>query len=93
MEEGEDSTGEVQQMGSAAMRPVFLGNLMPNFTAEDVSAAFEDPVGVLKLADHEPVSVDRVDIKRGYCFVFLKDATSQADKKRIEAFVSAINGM
>jgi hypothetical protein len=37
--------------------------------------------------------VDRIDIKRGFCFVFLKDAASQEEKDQIEAFVAAIQGM
>lgn len=88
-EEGEDSTGEVG--GNLALRPIFLGNLMPNYTAEHVSEAFEHPERFNM--DQQAVFVDRVDIKRGYCFVFLKDAKSQEDKKRIEEFVVAINGM
>lgn len=40
-----------------------------------------------------PIAVDRVDIKRGYCFVFLKDVTSQAEKERIENYVADIGGM
>jgi hypothetical protein len=76
-------------IGSAALRPVFLGNLMPEYAAEVVFAAFEQPT----IPHAEPVYVDRVDIKRGYCFVFLKDARSQSDKRRIEEFVSKINGM
>jgi arginine/serine-rich splicing factor 4/5/6 len=72
-------------IGSTAMRPVFLGNLNNNFAAADVKDVFEtaDP----------PIPVDRVDLKRGYCFVFLKDAASEAGKQRAENFVSDINGM
>ena len=40
-----------------------------------------------------PIALDRVDIKRGYCFVFLRDVTSMAEKERIENYVSDINGM
>jgi RNA recognition motif-containing protein len=79
----DNQNGEV--IGSTAMRPVFLGNLNTNFAAADVKDVFEtaDP----------PIPVDRVDIKRGYCFVFLRDAASEADKQRAENFVSDINGM
>lgn len=40
-----------------------------------------------------PIALDRVDMKRGYCFVFLRDVTSMAEKERIENYVSDINGM
>jgi len=68
---------------------LFICSRDPFFSAEIVTAAFEQPT----IPDAEPVLVDRVDVKRGYCFVFLKDAKSQSDKKRIEEFVSKINGM
>jgi arginine/serine-rich splicing factor 4/5/6 len=32
-------------------------------------------------------------MKRGYCFVFLKDAANAMEKERIENYVSDINGM
>ena len=32
-------------------------------------------------------------MKRGYCFVFLKDAANQAEKERAERFVQEISGM
>ena len=33
------------------------------------------------------------DMKRGYCFVFLKDPENQSEKDRAEAYVSEISGM
>lgn len=79
---------------SPALRPVFLGNLTGNFTAPDVRAIFELPCQPdSPEAPFDPIPVDRVDLKRGYCFVFLQDATSEENKKRIETFVSVINGM
>ena len=89
---GHDS-GEV--IGSAALRPVFLGNLMPNFSAEQVTELFTRPIAPPGTAPgtFKPIPVDRVDMKRGYCFVFLKDAATQDDKERAERFVSEINGM
>ena len=32
-------------------------------------------------------------MKRGYCFVFLKDPETQSEKDRAEAYVSEISGM
>lgn len=90
-EEGEYHSLGNESLGSPAVRPVFLGNLMPNYGTDDIIDAFERPE-VLNIG-HDPVYVDRVDIKRGYCFVFLKDAKTREDKKRIEAFVGAISGM
>ena len=71
-------------------RPVFLGNLESGVRAEDISKVFESPV----LGDDiTPVAVERLDLKRGFCFVFLKDVATQEEKERAEAYVSQINGM
>jgi RNA recognition motif-containing protein len=82
-------------IGSAAMRPIFLGNLNPDYTAADVTEMFERPLVPKDLPQdaYPPMPVERVDVKRGYCFVFLKDAQTQQDKEAAERFVSDINGM
>jgi hypothetical protein len=90
-------------IGSAAMPSLFLGNLYMDFSPEEIQAVFEQPFqpppSSASDADSpmtkqwEPVPVDHVDVKRGYCFVFLKDAKSQADKERVEAYVKAIQGV
>jgi RNA recognition motif-containing protein len=92
---GEAGGGEGEVVGSAAMRPVFLGNLKTDYSASEVSALFSRPIVPPGTPEgtYTPIPVDRCDLKRGYCFVFLKDAASQADKERAEKFVSAINGM
>lgn len=87
----EDDSGEVT--GSLGMRPVFLGNLMPGFSIDHLRDIFEKPIQPKPDISYEPIPVDRIDQKRGYCFVFLKDATSQDDKERVENFVSDLNGM
>lgn len=76
-----DTTG-----GGVAMPTVFLGNLDPNCIAEDVQDMFERH-------NEPPIPVLRVDMKRGFCFVYLKDAQSPADKERIQRYVEEINGM
>ncbi|CAJ1957304.1 unnamed protein product [Cylindrotheca closterium] len=88
-----DAKGNV--IGSPAIRPIFLGNLRGVFEAEQVSEVFTKPIipPDLDQSSFKPFPVDRVDVKRGFCFVFLKDAASQADKDDAERFVSAINGM
>lgn len=40
-----------------------------------------------------PLPIDRVDMKRGYCFVFLKDAVDEVEKRRIQNYVVDICGM
>lgn len=82
-------------IGSPAIRPVFLGNLRGVYEAERVSEVFTRPIipPNLDKGSFKPFAVDRVDVKRGFCFVFLKDAASQADKDDAERFVSVINGM
>lgn len=93
-DEKEKKGSSEEVVGSAAMRPIFLGNLKPNYQADDVKAIFEKPIlppgqeGTL-----QPITVERLDQKRGYCFVFLKDATTAADKDNAERFVAAISGM
>lgn len=79
-------------VGSPAIRPIFLGNLTPQYTAEDVTAIFERPI-LPPDSSFPSFPVERVDLKRGYCFVFLKDVKTQQDKETIERFVSDINGM
>ena len=81
--------------GSTAIRPVFLGNLKPNYAADDIIRIFEQPVVPpgTEEGTYKPIPVDRLDQKRGYCFVFLKDAIVQDDKDNAEKFVAAISGM
>jgi hypothetical protein len=92
---GGDAVGEGEVVGSAAMRPVFLGNLKTEYSAAEVAAIFTRPIAPPGTPEgtYTPIPVDRCDLKRGYCFVFLKDAASQAEKERTEKFVTAINGM
>ena len=92
-QDGDPAAG--RGMVSLEMRPVFLGNLKTGYSATGVTEIFTRPIGP-RNSDPEkycPLAVDRVDLKRGYCFVFLKDATSQAEKDSAERLVSDINGM
>jgi arginine/serine-rich splicing factor 4/5/6 len=75
-------------IGSAHIRPIFLGNLDINVTAEDVSDIFTRPY-----SDMPPMPVERVDLKRGFAFVFMDPAKSEEDKARVETYVERINGM
>jgi splicing factor, arginine/serine-rich 4/5/6 len=88
-------SGEV--FGNLALRPVFLGNLHLDYNAEEVISIFETPIqppnAVSRGVTYARMPVDRIDVKRGYCFIFLKDAKSQAEKEQAEDFVSDINGM
>jgi hypothetical protein len=92
---GEEASDSV--VGGAAMRPVFLGNLKDNFSADDIMNIFHAPMSIATPgADQDvfrPIPVDRLDQKRGYCFVFLKDAVDATDKDNAERFVAAISGM
>jgi arginine/serine-rich splicing factor 4/5/6 len=71
-------------------RPVFLGNLNHSVQMSDVEKIFTHPITDDGAA---PVAVERVDLKRGFCFVFLKDAENQEEKERAESYVARINGM
>lgn len=92
--------------GGMAIRPIFLGNLSHGCLASDVEGLFLHPVatgmGGMGGDAHDPdgmgdrpapFAVDRVDMKRGYCFVFLKDADTLAEKDRVEQYVADIGGM
>lgn len=94
VKEEETTTAEAESggdkvIGSAAIRPIFFANLVPNYKAEDVTTFFQHP----PLDNEAGFEVDRIELKRGYCFVFIKDAKTQADKERIQDFVKKINGM
>lgn len=88
-----DSKGNV--IGSPAIRPIFFGNLSGVFEAEKVSEVFTKPIipPGFDEGSFKPFPVDRIDVKRGFCFIFLKDAVNQTEKDDAERFVSAINGM
>ena len=81
---------------SMALRPLFFGNLLLNYSTDQITNLFEHPERIDTLPQNDvyhPIPIDRIDIKRGYCFVFFKDATSLQEKQRIESFCMMINGM
>lgn len=87
-----------QVNGSIVLRPVFLGNLSHTCTPLDLNLLFERPIVPVPFPDEsgdpkDPFPVDRVDLKRGFCFIFLKDVKAQADKDRIERYISEVHGM
>lgn len=84
----ESLNGSRPVIGSAHIRPVFLGNLDIGVTTDEVADLFTRPA-----MDVPPFPVDRVDVKRGFAFVFLIDAKSEDDKENIERYVDRINGM
>jgi len=83
-----DNRGDDQVIGSSALRPIFFGNLVHECNANDIEDIFVRP-----LVDTGAIPVDRVDLKRGFCFVFLQDAKTQSDKDRTERYVRDLNGM
>jgi len=93
--EGGDAAADGGGEGNLHVRPVFLGNLSHACQAGDVEAMFTSPPtgGGDGGEAPAPIPVERVDMKRGYCFVFLKDAANQAEKERAERFVQEISGM
>jgi hypothetical protein len=91
-----NSKSNMDESSSLALRPLFFGNLIPNYSTDQINNIFEHPYKIDSLPNKnelQPIPVDRIDIKRGYCFVFFKDATSMEDKRGIESFCVAINGM
>jgi hypothetical protein len=90
---GQSDYRQSDVMGSEALPPVFLGNLMSTYSADAITELFERPIQPSEKNNYYSVPVDKIDLKRGYAFVFLKDAKSQADKDNVEGFVMDINGM
>jgi hypothetical protein len=93
--QGSDGGSNNKVIGSAAIRPVFLGNLRPEYSSDKIHELFSRPLTPPGATDgtYQPIAIDRIDVKRGFCFVFLKDASSQEEKDQVEKFVAAINGM
>jgi len=93
--DNETRSDDAGLIGSSSLRPVFLGNLTNNYTAAEVRMVFETPQQPPNNEGlpYDPIPVERVDLKRGYCFVFLQDVATDEEKKRVESFVSIINGM
>ena len=91
----EDSNNVDDVIGSPALRSIFLGNLHIGYTTDDVRDIFEKPHIPPNAPEgyYDSIPVERIDVKRSYCFVFLKDATTQDRKDKAEKFVSDINGM
>mmetsp|Transcript_8059 Transcript_8059/g.13299 ORF Transcript_8059/g.13299 Transcript_8059/m.13299 type:complete len:172 (-) Transcript_8059:249-764(-) len=86
----------------SGIRPIFLGNLSHSALSSDVEHVFRNPVSRGSYGEEKeegmaseiaPFDLDRVDMKRGYCFVFLQDPKTIEEKNRIEAYVGEINGM
>ena len=90
----EDSNND-DVIGSPALRSIFLGNLHIGYTTDDVRDIFERPQIPPNSPEgfYDSIPVERIDVKRSYCFVFLKDASTQDKKEKAEKFVSDINGM
>ena len=86
--QNDDGPPNTTLIGSAHIRPIFLGNLDINVTAEEISDMFTRPY-----SDMPPMSVERVDLKRGFAFVFMEDAKSEEEKQRVETYVDRISGM
>jgi len=77
------------------LRPVFLGNLDITYKSEDVADIFSRPMvpqGVDE-GTYRPFAVDQIDVKKGYCFVYLKNVSSEGEKASVENFVRDICGM
>lgn len=78
------------------MRTIFFGNLAPTCLVHDIEEIFARPVLSIPYEGgdvKDPIRVNRVDLKRGFGFVFLEDAKSVSEKERIERYVSEICGM
>jgi hypothetical protein len=78
--------------GPYALRPVFLGNLTPGFEPNAAIDLFERPIQPNN-QEFAPMPVERIDLKRGYCFVFLNDVATRAQLAQTEAFVALLHGM
>ena len=71
-----------------AIRSVFFGNLRPDCETDDILDIFRRPL----LPGYEAVNVQRIDLKKGFCFVFFKDAKNPDERERTERYVMELNG-
>ena len=70
--------------------PAFFGNLAHACLAIDIESLFlkpPPPAGGVSDFVRQPFALDRVYIKRGFCFVYFKDAPNMEEKRRTEDFV------
>lgn len=74
--------------GPVPLRGVFLGNLTAVYKSEEVAEIFNKPIVPRDVPEgtYNPMPVDRVDLKRGYCFVFLKDAPNATERTQVVSF-------
>lgn len=72
---------------------IFFGNLDYGASTEDIQAIFEQPLPGIG-DGMAPVGVERVDLKRGFCFVYLKqDFKSLQEREAAYNYAQRINGM
>jgi len=78
-----------------SIRPVFFGNLAPICQGADIEQLFQHPIlrNDCGPEDKRSIPIDRIDLKRGFCFVFLKDAPSIEERDRAERYIQNLNGM
>jgi len=75
-------------------RPIFLGNLSTMCNIKDIEDMFERPIlshSIPHLVG--PIEIERIDLKRGFGFVFLKNARSLDERDAVEKYVQDLNGM
>lgn len=96
--DGDDDMRSSRDGGGVPVRAVFFGNLRYDTSAGDVAEIFERPLTSVSLPEHDfdpnmPIHVDRVDMKRGFCFVFFKSVKTEAERARAEDYIIRLNGM
>merc|ERR1712232_305720 len=77
---------------SFEQRAVFFGNLSTACTIKDIEDVFERPI-LNDVGLHGPIEIDRIDLKRGFGFIFLKNARSLDGRDAVEKYVQDLNGM
>jgi hypothetical protein len=67
------------------VRPLFLGNLLPNYSVHEIFELLRRHMNTLENAD-----VEKIDMNRNFCIVHFHPATSVEEKKRLESLYASI---
>jgi len=79
--------------GIPAIPSIFLGNLDYGTNVSDIRNIFGRPLPGIG-DGMAPMEVEKVDLKRGFCFVYLKqNFKSLEERNAVYAYAERVNGM
>ena len=85
--------GSTSNGGIPAIPSMFLGNLDYGTNVSDIRNIFERPLPGIG-DGMAPMEVEKVDLKRGFCFVYLKqNFKSLEERNAVYTYAERVNGM